>query len=97
MKKTEKMNNEDILQNLERIADSLNIKILYDEFKKDDYRTKSSSCMVKGESQIIIDKSLKTKDKIEIILNELSSYDLDSIYMAPHIRELFKKVKREGD
>ena len=89
MKKTEKMNNEDVLQSLERIADSLNIKILYDEFKKDDYRTKSSSCTVKGESQIIIDKSLKIKDKIEIILN--------SIYMAPHIRELFKKVKREGD
>jgi hypothetical protein len=97
MKKTAKMNNENILQNLERIADSLNIKIIYDEFKKDDYKTKSSSCLVKGEPQIIIDKSLKLKDKIEIILNELSSYDLDNIYMAPHIRELFKREKGEGD
>ena len=37
------------------------------------------------------------KDKIDIILNELNSHDLDSIYMAPHIRDLFKSVKGEGD
>lgn len=88
------MNNEYILQNLEKIADSLNIKIQYDEFKKDDYRTKSSLCRVKNDKVIFVDKSLKLRDKIEIISNELSKLNLDNIYIPPKIRELIDDNKR---
>lgn len=91
------MNSEYILQNLEKIAEILDIKIQYDEFKKDDFKTKSSLCTVKGDNIIIIDKSLKIKDKIEIIIQELSQYDLENVYMPPKIRELFSGIKEGED
>ncbi|HUU51150.1 MAG TPA: hypothetical protein VMW81_09390 [Nitrospinota bacterium] len=91
------MNNEYILQNLEKIADSLNVKIQYDEFKKDDYKIKSSLCRVRNNMVIFVDKSLRLKDKIDIILNELTKFDLDHIYIPPKIRELINNYKGEGD
>lgn len=87
------MNNEYILQHLEKIADSLDVKIRYDNFEKGDYRVKSSLCRVKDDKVIFVDKSLKLKDKIDIILNELTKFDLDHIYMPPKIRELINNYK----
>ena len=84
------MKQELILHHLEELANKLSVKICYEDLKKEGILSKGGLCKVKGEERIIISKKLTVAEKIDILINELSKFNLDDIYLAPAIKEVLK-------
>jgi tRNA U34 2-thiouridine synthase MnmA/TrmU len=80
-----------ILQHLEEIAEKLNIKVHYVNLKKDYYNSKSGLCKVKGDFRIIADKHIHLSEKIDVLIEALREFDIDTLYIHPYVRKLFEK------
>ena len=80
-----------ILQHLEEIAEKLGVKVDYVNLRRDYYNLKSGLYKVKGEHRIIIDKHLHLSEKIDVLMDALSEFDLDGLYIQPYVRRLFEK------
>jgi len=85
------MKQELILHHLEEIAEKLSIKISYEDLKKEGISSKGGLCRIKGEERIIINKSLTVAEKVDILANELSKFDMDSIYIPPAVKQLLER------
>lgn len=79
------MKEETILQELEALAEKMSIKISYDKF----YGT-GGLCTINNEKRIIINKDLPIEKKNEILLHELSRFNLDEVYLTPQLRQLLQ-------
>ena len=82
-----------VLQHLEEIVEKLNIRICYENLRRESPLIKSGVCNLKGEYRIIIDKNLRLSEKIEVILNALKDFEIDNIYIHPYIRRLIERRK----
>lgn len=80
-----------ILQHLEEIAEKLNVKVHYVNLRRDYYNLKSGLCRVRGEYRVIIDKHIHLSEKIDVLIEALQEFDLDSLYIQPYVRKLFEK------
>jgi hypothetical protein len=74
---------ETILQELETLAGKLSIQVVYDQF----YGT-GGLCTVNKQRRIIINKDLPIEKKNELLLHELSQFNLDDVYLSPLVRQL---------
>ncbi|MDA2915736.1 hypothetical protein MYX64_02675 [Nitrospinae bacterium AH_259_B05_G02_I21] len=84
------MNDEELLQHLESIAERLDLTVSYVEFSGADWRTSSGMCRVKDEHRILIDKRLPAQEQASAICKALSTFDLEGIYCPPRVRELIE-------
>ena len=77
------MNKGQILQELEKIADKLDMQIRYE---KGNFN--SGYCRVEEQKMLIIKKDLNLDQKIYILSNILNEFDLSDIYILPKIRTI---------
>jgi hypothetical protein len=82
-----------ILQNLEELAASINLKVNYENLRKEDPGLKGGLCKVKGEYQVFCEKNLTLSEKIEVLLDALKDFDWEGAYVNPYIRKLLEKRK----
>jgi Zn-dependent peptidase ImmA (M78 family) len=82
------MKEEAILQELETLAQKMSIQVLYDKF----YGT-GGLCTVNQQKKIIINKDLPIEKKNELLLHELSRFNLDDVYLSPLVRQLLHGEK----
>lgn len=80
-----------ILQHLEEIAEKLNIKVGNVNLRKDSYNLKSGLCKVRDEFRVIIDKKINLSEKIDVLIEALQEFDIDSVYIHPYVRNLLEK------
>jgi hypothetical protein len=78
MKKTD-----NILQAFENLVNSLSIDLRYE---KGDFH--GGLCRMPGKYVLIINSNLPTEQKIKLIASELSSLDLNHIYIRPVLRKI---------
>jgi len=83
---------ENLLGQLEELADNLCIKVRFERLKKESAFFPGGLCKVKGEDIIIINSTASLEDKIEIMGRALLSFDLSQIYVLPVIRELLDNL-----
>ena len=81
------LQDEQILEALEEVAERLSIKVHYERMKAFEFRVQDGSCKLKGESKIYIDSRHPIKDKVSILAQELGKYNLEEIYIPPLLRE----------
>ncbi len=91
------MNEELILEHLEKIARSKSIIIRYERLEDGELIIRSGSCRVKGNEYIIVDSRLTLKERIGVIARELRKRNLEDIYMLPLIREIIDKQEPIGE
>ncbi len=91
------MNEELILEHLEKIARSKSIIIRYERLEDGELIIRSGSCRVKGNEYIIVDSRLPLKERIGVIARELRKRNLEDIYMLPLIREIIDKQEPIGE
>jgi len=91
------MNEELILEHLEKIARSKSIIIRYERLEDGELIIRSGSCRVKGNEYIIVDSRLALKERIGVIARELRKRNLEDIYMLPLIREIIDKQEPIGE
>ena len=82
---------ENILTQLEELANSLELKVRYEQLKREGAFFPGGLCRVKGENLIIINSKASMEEKIETLAGALSSFDLARIYIRPALRELLSK------
>jgi len=85
------MDEKEILNQLEELAESLGIIIRYEQLLKEGSFFPGGLCKVKGEDILIINSMAGIDDKIEILAKAVVSFDLSRIYMRPALREFLSK------
>ena len=88
------MNETMILQNLEELAEKLGIKVNYENLRKRHVFSKGGLCRVKDDKLVIIDTTLNLSEKIDVLADALSQFDLKDVYMPPVVRKI---VLRKSD
>ncbi len=93
------MNETTILQNLEAIAEKLDIKVNYENLRKRHVFSKGGFCRLKEDKIVIIDTTLNLSEKIDVLADALSQLDLEDIYMPPAVRKILagKSNKNTSD
>lgn len=76
------MEEKKLLAQLEEIAAQLDI-----ELRWDDGKFTGGSCRLRNKRVLLINRSLPTFLKIEVLCRELSESDLSGIFILPAIRE----------
>lgn len=82
------MNKENLLQQLEELAERLSIKVTYDSLKEGSINTRGGLCKVSGNYRILVDKRLTAKEKIDVIAGGISKFDISEFYVTPEIRDI---------
>jgi hypothetical protein len=79
-----------VLQQLERLADQLGVKVLYESLDQQEFVVRSGTCTLRGQLVAIIDHRLAPGDRIHVLADCLSRFDLSRIYLVPAVRELIE-------
>jgi len=77
-----------ILQNLEAIAEKLDIKVSYENLRKKHVFSKGGMYRLKEDKAVVIDSNLNLSEKIDVLADALSQFDLEDIYMPPAVRKI---------
>jgi hypothetical protein len=82
------MNETTILQNLEGIAEKLNLKVSNENLRKLRVFSKGGFYRFKDDRTVLIEKSLILSDKIDTLADALAQFDLEQIYIPPAVRKV---------
>jgi len=85
------MNETTILQHLEEIAEKLNLKVNYENLRKLHIFSKGGFYRLQENHIVLIENTLNLSEKIEILADALSQYDLEDIYMPPAVRKILDR------
>lgn len=88
------MNETMILQNLEAIAEKMSIQVNYENLRKEHIFSKGGLCRLKEDKVVIIDTTLNLSEKIDVLSDALSQFDLEDIYMPPAVRKIVTQKPR---
>jgi len=86
------MNREELLQQMEELADRLNVKVQYASSKKEDPATFGGFCRIRDQQLIILHTKASVNRKIEIFTDALGRFAIDDFSMRPALREQLKKT-----
>jgi hypothetical protein len=85
-----------IFEDLEKIAVKHDIRITTANLKKYAYYMKSGLCRVRGEYRLIIDKHLHLSEKIDVMIDALQHFDVESSSLDPVVRRLLEKKTKDA-
>ena len=88
------MNETMILQNLEAIAEKLSIKVQYENLRKRHIFSKGGLYRLREDKVVIIESTLNLSEKINILADALSQFNLEDIYMPPAVRKILASKPR---
>ena len=75
------------LEDMKEAAARLSIEIVTGNLFDQEISIQSGYCKVKGKDMIILDEQLTPEEQVEVILNTLKQFDLETIYLPSWIRE----------
>ena len=75
------------LEDMKEAAARLSIEIVTGNLFDQEISIQSGYCKFKGKDMIIIDEQLTPEEQVEVILNTLKQFDLETIYLPSWIRE----------
>lgn len=81
------MNAQQQLQELERVANALAVKICYEPMSGLVQGT-GGLCRLRGEYRIIIDKRLRAPERVNILVDALRRFDLGALELAAGIKRV---------
>ena len=95
MKKS-RIDEEGLLAQLEELTESIGVKIRYEKIVKEGSFFSGGLCKIKGQDTIIINSKIGIEDKIDILANSLSSFDLSQVFIKPALREFLGQENQEA-
>ncbi len=73
------------------VAQRLGITVREESFKTTGINAKSGLCRIHGNPVFIMDKRLKTTEKIKILAGCLKEFSIENIYIVPEVRRLIQE------
>jgi hypothetical protein len=87
------MNDEVLLNQLEELAEKLEISVRDENINSEESSSTGGLCRVEGKYILILNSMATVKEKIKVIIKALQQFDLSEIYIKPFIRELLEGYK----
>lgn len=85
------MRPEQIYQELKNVAEKLGLNVAEKSFRNLGITVRSGFCRIKNENKFLMDKHKTLERKIDILAAELNTYDLESIYIIPAVRDILQQ------
>lgn len=85
------MNEEVLLNQLEELADKLEILVRDENINIEESSSTGGLCRVEGNYILILHSKATVKEKIQVMIKALNQFDLSDIYVKPVIRELLEE------
>ncbi|MFB3924513.1 MAG: hypothetical protein ACE14T_00535 [Syntrophales bacterium] len=82
-----------LLVQLEELAYKLGLKIREEHIAEDEVPVVGGLCRIKDENVIIINSKAAVKDRIRVLIDVFSRFDLNNIYIRPALREMLERQK----
>ncbi|MCA9482620.1 MAG: hypothetical protein KC553_02690 [Nitrospina sp.] len=79
------------LEDLHTAAKRLNIEVVFSDLGDPEFPARSGLCRLRGRDVIFLDRALPAERQIEVFLDCLKQFDLDSIFLAAWIRERLER------
>ncbi len=79
------------LEDLHTAANKLNIEIVFSDLADPEFPARSGLCRIHGRDVIFLERALPAERQIEVLLDCLKQFDLDSIFLAAWIRERLER------
>ncbi len=79
-----------LLDELERLAERVGMKIHYEDLVDEEVRIRGGHCRLYKERLILIDPKSAEVDRLKILIRALKETALDGLYILPAIRELIE-------
>lgn len=82
------MNEEILLNQLEDLAEKLEILVRNENINIEESSTTGGLCRIEGKYVLILHSKATVKEKIQVMVKALNQFDLSDMYLKPVIREL---------
>jgi len=82
------MNEEILLNQLEDLAEKLEIIVRDENINIEESSTTGGLCRIEGKYVLILHSKATVKEKIQVMVKALNQFDLSDMYIKPVIREL---------
>ncbi len=80
------MNETNLLQELEALAEQLEIEVRYETFEG-----RGGLCRYGGKSFLIVNRELGIQERLTLFTHALSHLSLDAVFVRPQVREYLEK------
>ena len=80
-----------VMQDLEALAEGLEIAVNSVNMRKYSYGIKSGLCRVNGDYRVILDKHLHLSEKIDVLVDALQEMEISTDDLDPHLQRLLRK------
>ncbi|MCG8473431.1 MAG: hypothetical protein MI742_16450 [Desulfobacterales bacterium] len=88
-----KISQAQILEHMKAALDKLGVTYKEHSFRAASLQVKSGFCIIEGELHFIMDRRKKPKEKLHILATALGHLNLESIHIAPDIRNLIEELR----
>jgi hypothetical protein len=80
---------EALCEELKELARRLGIQVREEALLREvGYHVRSGGCRVRGEEVIFLDRTLPPGDRVQVLLDQLSERDFETVYLSPALRAL---------
>jgi hypothetical protein len=79
------MKREQMLEELERAAEQLHLRIVYEKLPAE--ISPGGLCRVNGEYRVFVDRQLPLVDRIGVLLRAVARFPTDGVFLSPEVRE----------
>jgi len=86
-----------ILGQLEELARSLGMEIRNEPLKREGSFSPGGLCRLKGEYLLIFNTKATKEDRIEALVQAVSRFDLDQLYLKPGLREFLDNYPKNKE
>ena len=89
----------EVLRELEKLAGRLGIQVRHEPFDVRVIEGKGGLCWVRGVTTVMLDAGAPTIDKVGVLAEALSYFDIQALYVPPLLRQriaLRKKARRSA-
>ena len=86
----------ELLSRLEALAEQFEIPVRYANLATEELAGRGGLCVLRGERQIIIERTLGYQDKARLLATGLTQFDLEGVFLLPAVRQAIEDAKREG-
>ena len=86
----------ELLSKLEALAEQLEIPVRYANLATEELAGRGGLCVLRGERQIIIERTLGDRDKARLLATGLTQFDLEGVFLLPAVRQAIEDIKRKG-
>ncbi len=83
------------LEELQNIAEALEIAVQYERIQTIHPR-RGGLCRIKGQYRLYVEKKTGLSERVAILLDTLSLFDLEGIFISPKLRELLEEKQKEN-